>query len=111
MLNDDMKMLASKENIQIKLPRPSNFLGWMENISSLTQKLPESTSDIKILSLIKNSISISNRYKHKENEEMNLVDVMIKYFNLKYVYRVKVSYFYNNDPNIIFAPEFQILIS
>ena len=26
MLNEDMKTLASKENIQIKLPGPSNFL-------------------------------------------------------------------------------------
>ena len=49
MLNNDMKTLATKENIQIELRSPSNFLAWMENISSLTQKLPESTSDLKIL--------------------------------------------------------------
>ena len=69
MLNDDMKILASKENIQIKLRSPSNFLAWMENISSLTQKLPESTPDLKILSIIKNSIG--NKYDLTEVEEMN----------------------------------------
>ena len=53
MLNDDMKTLSSKENITIKLRGPSNFLAWMENITSITQKLPESTSDLKILSIIK----------------------------------------------------------
>ena len=60
MLNDDIKTLAAKENIQIKLRSPSNFLTWMENISSLTQKLPESTPDLKILSIIKNSKYLSS---------------------------------------------------
>ena len=64
-LNDDMKTLATKENIQMKLRGPSNFLAWMENISSLTQRLSESTSDLKILSLIKNSIS--NKYDLKRS--------------------------------------------
>ena len=70
MLNDDMKTLAAMENIQIKLRGPSNFLAWMENISSLTQKLPESTSDLKILSIVKNSIG--NKYDLKEVEEMTV---------------------------------------
>ena len=83
MLNDDMKTLAAKENIQIKLRGPLNFLAWMENISSLTQKLPESTFDLKILSLIKNSIG--NKYDLMEVEEMNSVDVMRKYLNSKYL--------------------------
>ena len=46
---------------------PSNFLAWIEHIESLTLKLPESTSDLKILSLIK--ISIINKYDLKEIEE------------------------------------------
>ena len=83
MLNDDMKTLSAKENITIKLRGPSNFLAWMENISSITQKLPESTSDLKILSIIKNSIG--NRYDQKEVEEMNSVDVLMKFLNSKYL--------------------------
>ena len=61
-----MKILASKENIQGKLRGPSNILAWIEHIGSLTQKLPESTSDVKILSPIKNSII--NKYDLKEIE-------------------------------------------
>ena len=83
MLNEDLKTLVSKENIQIKLRGPSNFLAWMENISSLTQKIPESTPDLKILSLIKNSIS--NTHDIKEIEEINSVEVLMKYFNSKYL--------------------------
>ena len=83
MLNDDMKTLSAKENITIKLRDPSNFLAWMENISSITQKLPESTSDLKILSIIKNSID--NRFDQKEVEEMNSVDVLMKFLNPKYL--------------------------
>ena len=52
MLNDDMKTLSAKENITIKLRGSTNFLAWMENISSITQKLPESTSDQKIVLVI-----------------------------------------------------------
>ena len=82
-LNDDMKTMAAKENIQIKLRGPSNFLAWMENIFSLTQKLPESTSDLKILSIIKNSIR--NKYYLREVKEINSVDVMMKFLNSKYL--------------------------
>ena len=67
-LSEDMKSLASNDNIQLRLRGPSNFLAWMEHISSLTQKLPESTSDLKILSLIKNSIT--NKYNLKDIEEI-----------------------------------------
>ena len=83
MLSEDMKTPASRENIQIKLCGLSNFLTWMENISSLTQKLPESTPYLKILSLIKNSIS--NTHDIKEIEEINSVEVLMKYFNSKYL--------------------------
>ena len=55
----------------------------MENISSLTQKLPESTLDLKILNLIKNSIS--NKHDIREIEEINSVDILMKYFNSKYL--------------------------
>jgi len=79
LLSEDMKRLASEENIQVQLPGPSNFLSWMEHISSLTQKLPESTSDLKILSLIKNSIR--NKYNLKEVEEINCVEVLMGYLN------------------------------
>ena len=78
-----MKTSAAKDNITIKLGGPSNFMAWMENISSITQKLPESTLDLKILSIIKNSIG--NKYDLKEIEEMNSVDVMMKFLNSKYL--------------------------
>ena len=78
-----MKTLASKENTQIKLRGPSNFLAWMEYISSLTQKLPESASDLKILSLIKNSNS--NKLDIKEIEGINSVEDLMKYFNSRYL--------------------------
>ena len=56
---------------------------WMEQISSLTQKLPEATSDLKILPLIKNSIS--NKYDLKEIEEINCVKVLMSYLNSMYL--------------------------
>ena len=62
---------------------PSNFLAWIEKISSLTKKLPETTSNLKVLSLIKNSIT--NRYDLKEIEEINSVKVLMEYLNSKYL--------------------------
>ena len=74
-----MKILVNKDNIQVKLRGPSNFLALIEHISSLTQKLPESTSDLKILSMIKNSII--NQYDLKEIETINNVKVLMDYLN------------------------------
>ena len=82
-LGKDMKTLVSKKNIQVKLRSPSNFLAWIEYIGSLIQKLPESTSDLKILSLIKNSIV--NKYDLKEIEEISDVKVVMDYLNSKYL--------------------------
>ena len=55
----------------------------MEHTSSLTQKLPETTSDLKILSLIKNNIT--NKYDLKEIEEINDMKVLMEYLNSKYL--------------------------
>ena len=53
-MSEDMKTLASKDNIQMKLRKLLNFLAWMAHIEKLMQKLPESASDLKMLSFIEN---------------------------------------------------------
>ena len=73
-LSEVMKMLV-KENIQVKLRGPSNFLAWIKHIGSLNQKLTESTSDLKILYLFKNSIV--NKYDLKEIEAISDVKVLM----------------------------------
>ena len=78
-----MKSLVSKENIQVRLLGSSNFLVWMEHINSLTQKLPETASHLKIWSLIRNSIT--NKYDLKEIEEINDVKILMEYLNSKYL--------------------------
>ena len=78
-----MKTSVSKDNIQVKLRGPSKFLAWIEHIGSLTQKLPESTSDLKILSLIKNCIV--NKYDLIEKEEISDRKVLMDYPNSNYL--------------------------
>ena len=78
-----MKILVNKDNIQVKLRGPSNFLAWIKHISSLTQKLPEITQDLKILSMIK--ISIINKYDLKDIEEINSVKALMGYLDSKYL--------------------------
>ena len=65
----------------MKLRGPSNFLAWIEHIGSRTQT--EYTFDLKIMSLIKNSIV--NKYYLKEIEEISDVKVLMDYLNNKYL--------------------------
>ena len=55
----------------------------MAHIEKLTQNLPKSASDLKMLSLIKNLIS--NKWDLKEIVEISDVKVLMQYINSKYL--------------------------
>ena len=67
---------------QVKLMGLSNFLACVSYIEKLTQNLPEGTNDLKMLTLIKNSIG--NNLDLKEISEITSIKVLMNYINTKY---------------------------
>ena len=66
----------------MKLMGLSNLLACVSYIEKLTQNLPEGTNDLKMLTLIKNSIG--NNLDLKEISEITSIKVLMNYINTKY---------------------------
>ena len=80
---EDLKAILAKGAIQIKLLGKSNFLAWLSNMENILKKVPKHCMDLRIVSLLKESIA--NRNDEEAIKNMSQTSDITGYLELKYL--------------------------
>ena len=80
---EDLKAILAKGAVQIRLLGKSNFLAWLSNMENILKKVPKHCMDLRIVNLLKESIS--NKNDEEAIKNMSKTSDITGYLELKYL--------------------------